>query len=60
MAPIRGDLLADRLGLRHGPVLGALLQELTIAADAGRVASQEDAVALAGRLLAAGPGAGDG
>lgn len=60
VAPIRGDLLADRLGLRHGPVLGALLQELTIAADAGRVASQEDAVALAGRLLAAGPGAGDG
>ncbi|WP_320671476.1 hypothetical protein [Patulibacter defluvii] len=56
--PIRGDRLAQRLGIAPGPGLGALLHELTVAADAGRLAGEEQAVALARRWL--GPATGDG
>lgn len=53
-APVRGDVLAAELGLSPGPALGALLEELTIAADAGRIATPEEAVVLARRSLGAG------
>jgi putative nucleotidyltransferase with HDIG domain len=50
--PIRGDQLAVALGLTPGPELGRLLAELEEASYAGEVASPEDAVAHARRLLA--------
>jgi tRNA nucleotidyltransferase/poly(A) polymerase len=49
--PIRGDQLARALGLRPGPELGALLNELEEAAFAGELKDEQAAVALAHRLL---------
>jgi hypothetical protein len=50
--PIRGDRLADALGMRPGPKLGALLEELEEAAFAGELAGEEAAVERAQELLA--------
>jgi poly(A) polymerase len=50
--PIRGDELARELGIEPGPELGRLLAKLTEAAYAGEVATRDDAVAVARRLLA--------
>jgi putative nucleotidyltransferase with HDIG domain len=50
--PVRGDELARALGIRHGPELGRLLEELAEASFAGEVSSRDDAVALARELLA--------
>jgi poly(A) polymerase len=49
--PIRGNELAAALGVRPGPELGRLLAELEEASYAGEVASPEEAVAHARRLL---------
>jgi poly(A) polymerase len=49
--PIRGDELARELGIEPGPELGRLLADLTEAAYAGDVATRDDAVAVARRLL---------
>lgn len=54
VAPVRGDALAEALGIRPGRTLGKLLEELAIAADAGRIGSEDEAIALARRLQAAG------
>jgi putative nucleotidyltransferase with HDIG domain len=50
VALLRGDLLADALGLRDGPELGRLLAAIDEARFAGEVTSPEEAVALAARL----------
>ncbi len=50
---VRGDELADALGIARGPRLGTLLAELEEAAYAGEVASRDDAIAYARTLLAA-------
>jgi tRNA nucleotidyltransferase/poly(A) polymerase len=52
-APVRGDALAEALGIRPGRTLGKLLEELAIAADTGRIGSQDEAIALARLLHAA-------
>jgi poly(A) polymerase len=49
---IRGDELAAELGIERGPELGRLLGEIEAARFAGEVRTREEAVALAGRLLA--------
>jgi len=49
---IRGDELAAELGIERGPELGRLLGEIEAARFAGEVRTREQAVALAGRLLA--------
>jgi putative nucleotidyltransferase with HDIG domain len=54
---VRGDELADALGIARGPQLGTLLSQLEEAAYAGDVASREDAIAYARTLLE--PGAAD-
>jgi poly(A) polymerase len=43
-APLRGDELATALGIAPGPVLGPLLAELTEAAYAGEVTSEQQAL----------------
>lgn len=48
---VRGDELADALGIARGPRLGTLLAELEEAAYAGEVASREGAIAYARTLL---------
>ena len=48
--PIRGDELADALGIPPGPEIGALLKRLEAATFAGEIATREDALALARRL----------
>jgi poly(A) polymerase len=48
--PVRGDELADELGIEPGPELGRLLAELEEAAYAGEAATRAEAVALARRL----------
>jgi poly(A) polymerase len=45
--PLRGDELAEALGIEHGPRLGALLAELQEALYAGEIGSREDAIAYA-------------
>jgi poly(A) polymerase len=50
-SPIRGDRLARALGIRPGPELGALLEELERAAFAGELEGEEAAVAWARDLL---------
>ncbi|MGN6187999.1 MAG: HDIG domain-containing metalloprotein [Conexibacter sp.] len=50
---VRGDELADALGIARGPRLGTLLAELEEAAYAGEVATREQAVAYARALLEA-------
>ena len=51
---VRGDELAEALGLRPGPRLGELLDEIEEARYAGEVATPDEAVALARRALGAG------
>jgi poly(A) polymerase len=53
-ALVRGDELARELGIRPGPALGALLAQLEEARFAGEIATRDDAVALARRLVAEG------
>jgi putative nucleotidyltransferase with HDIG domain len=45
--PVRGDRLAEALGIRPGPEVGRLLEALTEAAFAGEVHSEEEALAWA-------------
>lgn len=52
---VRGDELADALGIGRGPRLGTLLAELEEAAYAGEIRSREDAVAYARTLLESDP-----
>jgi hypothetical protein len=42
---LRGDELAEELGVEEGPELGELLRELEAAQYAGEVASREAAIA---------------
>jgi putative nucleotidyltransferase with HDIG domain len=48
---VRGDQLATELGMEPGPQLGALLAELEEARYAGEIATREDAIAHARRVL---------
>jgi tRNA nucleotidyltransferase/poly(A) polymerase len=48
---LRGDELARALGIDPGPQLGALLAQLDEARYAGEIASADEAIALARRLL---------
>jgi poly(A) polymerase len=48
--PVRGDELAEELGIEPGPELGRLLAALEEAAYAGEVTDREEAVAVARRL----------
>jgi poly(A) polymerase len=50
-ALVRGDVLAEALGLEPGPRVGALLEEIAEARFAGEVSSADEAVALARSLL---------
>jgi poly(A) polymerase len=53
---LRGDELAGELGIATGPRVGELLEQLAEAQYAGEVATREQAIAYARRLLAeAGP-----
>lgn len=49
--PVRGDELADALGIARGPRLGELLAELAEAAYAGEVTTREQAIEHARALL---------
>lgn len=51
--PVRGDRLAQALGIPPGPALGELLAELQAASFSGEVSGPEEAIELARRLLAA-------
>jgi poly(A) polymerase len=51
-APIRGDELAEALGIEPGPRLGRLLDEIEAAVFTGEVESRDQAIELARRLLA--------
>jgi poly(A) polymerase len=53
--PVRGDELAQALGIKPGPVVGDLLAELEAASFSGEVATREEAIARARELIAAGP-----
>lgn len=57
--PIRGDRLAEALGIGLGPAIGRLLERLTVEADAGTVTSPEQAIERA-RALQAEHGGDDG
>jgi poly(A) polymerase len=48
---VRGDALAAALALDDGPQLGRLLAEIDEARFAGEIATPEEAVTLAARLL---------
>jgi putative nucleotidyltransferase with HDIG domain len=48
--PIRGDELAEGLGIRPGPELGRMLEALREASFAGEVRTREEALKLATRL----------
>ena len=50
--PVRGDELAEELGIDPGPELGRLLGELEEAAYVGHAGTREQAIALARRLRA--------
>jgi putative nucleotidyltransferase with HDIG domain len=50
-SPIRGDDLAAALGIVPGPELGRLLGEIEAAVFAGEVATPDDAIALARKLI---------
>lgn len=59
--PIRGDRLAEELGIPLGPEIGLLLERLTLEADAGTVTSADQAVERAREMLSdAGPRGRDG
>ena len=49
--PLRGNELARALGLRPGPDIGRLLEELTEASFAGEVTTREEAIERAGKAL---------
>jgi putative nucleotidyltransferase with HDIG domain len=49
--PVRGDQLARAIGLRPGPKLGRLLDELEEASFAGEISSVQDAIELARALV---------
>jgi putative nucleotidyltransferase with HDIG domain len=53
--PVRGDELAQALGITPGPLVGDLLAELEAASFSGEVATREEAIARARELIAAGP-----
>jgi putative nucleotidyltransferase with HDIG domain len=53
--PVRGDELAEALGIKPGPLVGDLLAELEAASFSGEVASREEAIARARELIAASP-----
>jgi len=53
---IRGDALAAELELADGREIGRLLAEIDEARFAGEIATREEALALAGRLLERAPG----
>lgn len=55
-APIRGDVLARELEITPGPLLGRVLEELTVAAYAGEVEDEEQVLAHARAWLAASDG----
>lgn len=48
--PLRGHELAEALGLRRGPEIGALLRELEEAAYAGEATARDEALELARRV----------
>jgi hypothetical protein len=48
---VRGDDLADALGIEPGPRLGELLAAIDEAAYAGEVATRDDAIGLARAIL---------
>jgi poly(A) polymerase len=50
--PVRGDQLAQAVGLRPGPEIGRVLAELEEASFAGEIASADDAIERARKLLA--------
>jgi len=50
--PVRGDELAQALGIKPGPMLGDLLAELEAASFSGEVATPEEAIAHARELMA--------
>lgn len=52
--PLRGDELARALGIKPGPVVGGLLAELEAASFSGEVATREEAIERARRLIASG------
>jgi poly(A) polymerase len=52
--PLRGDELARELGIKPGPVVGSLLAELEAASFSGEVATREEAIARARRLISSG------
>lgn len=52
--PVRGDELAEALGIKPGPVVGDLLAELEAASFSGEVATREEAIARARELIASG------
>lgn len=52
--PLRGDELARALGIEPGPVVGGLLAELEAASFSGEVATREEAIERARRLIASG------
>jgi poly(A) polymerase len=49
--PMRGNELARALGLRPGPDIGRLLEELTEASFAGEISTREQAIERAGEAL---------
>jgi poly(A) polymerase len=49
--PLRGDELAEALGIAPGPELGRLLAELEEAAFAGEAGTREEALEAARRLM---------
>jgi putative nucleotidyltransferase with HDIG domain len=51
--PVRGDELAEALGIKPGPVVGDLLAELEAASFSGEVATREEAIARARELISA-------
>jgi putative nucleotidyltransferase with HDIG domain len=53
--PLRGDELADELGIERGPELGRLLAELEAAAFAGEAGTRDEALQLARRLRQTSP-----
>jgi putative nucleotidyltransferase with HDIG domain len=53
--PVRGDELAQALGIKPGPMVGDLLAELEAASFSGEVATREEAIARARELIASEP-----
>ena len=58
--PLRGDELARAVGLRPGPELGRLLEELEEASFAGEIGSREQAIDRARAIVAGGGRVGGG